>query len=57
MQRIGKNSCDIWSLGIILYELIYKKHPFELDQNGRIKDKIFKKFFSGEVKINFPATN
>jgi serine/threonine protein kinase len=57
MQRIGKNSCDIWSLGIILYELIYKKHPFELDANGRVKDRIFKKFLQGEVKINFPATN
>lgn len=55
-QRMGKNSCDMWSLGIILYELIYKKHPFDLDKNGRVKDKDFKKFCQNMLKISFPPT-
>lgn len=54
---MGKNSCDMWSLGIILYELIYEKHPLILDDDGRVNDKFLKKFVNGTVQIKFPKTN
>lgn len=42
--QVRKNSCDIWSFGIILYELIYKKHPFKLDQFRKVSNKDFTNF-------------
>lgn len=27
------NKCDIWSLGVVLHELVYKRHPFNYDMD------------------------
>jgi serine/threonine protein kinase len=42
---------DVWGSGIILYRLIYKKHPFEKGKN--VLDVV--RLLSG--KIDFPETD
>jgi serine/threonine protein kinase len=38
-KPLYNNKCDIWSIGVVLHELAYKKHPFgydfELFRKGR----------------------
>ncbi len=43
--RKTNSSADIWSFGIILYEIIYKKLPFPLDSKGIIDRKILEDYF------------
>ncbi|EGR34297.1 protein kinase domain protein [Ichthyophthirius multifiliis] len=36
------NKADVWSLGIILHELVYKKHPFDMDfQKMKKQQRVF----------------
>jgi len=44
---------DIWSLGIILYEIIYKKHP--LRKENQPYTKAIEEFLSGATKISYPT--
>ena len=44
-------SMDIWSLGIILFRMIYGVYPFEADSRKEIFEKIKKGFF------DFPEDN
>jgi serine/threonine protein kinase len=30
-KPLYNNKCDIWSIGVVLHELAYKKHPFGYD--------------------------
>ena len=42
---------DIWSFGIILYSLFYKKTPFESQEKGKTKKNI------QNVMYKFPENN
>jgi len=33
----NNKKCDVWSIGIIIYELIFKCLPFEVDDHFKIK--------------------
>lgn len=41
------NSCDVWAFGIILYELIYNKHPIGLNKLRKVDSNDFRKFIGG----------
>lgn len=54
--KLTNTSADIWSLGVILYEMIYKKLPLEVDEDGLINRKVMQQYFAGsEEKITYPA--
>ena len=39
LEKVKKSSLDVWSIGTILYEIIYKKLPFPLDKKTGQVDK------------------
>ena len=41
-------TCDLWSLGIIIYQILFKRHPFSKNE-GEMLDRY--KFTSGDLKI------
>ena len=54
--KLTNTSADIWSLGVILYEMIYKRLPLEVDRDGLIDRKAIQQYFEGrEDKIIYPA--
>jgi serine/threonine protein kinase len=54
--KLTNTSADIWSLGVILYEMIYKRLPLEVDRDGLIDRKAIQEYFEGrEDKIIYPA--
>ena len=59
VQRIPYNyKADIWSLGILYYELIYNKPPFYSENDTEVLDMIlyadvyFNRYFSNRTRIN-----
>ena len=46
--RFTNTSADIWSLGIIMYEMIYKNLPFKVGKDGLILRKDIELFFKEE---------
>ena len=47
-ERFTNTSADIWSLGIIMYEMIYKNFPFKVGKDGLILRKDIELFFKEE---------
>ena len=47
------DSSDLWSLGVILYELFVKQHPY-LNKN---EDELWSAVLSNNIKINFNLLN
>ncbi len=43
---------DIWSLGVILYKIIFQKHPLMGMPNAYMNK--LNQFLNGEVDINYP---
>jgi serine/threonine-protein kinase ULK/ATG1 len=51
-QKYGLKA-DIWSIGIILYEMIYGKLPYDPMKSTEMYDQIMKKnIFPNEGKVN-----
>ena len=49
MTETKKNSPDVWSLGIIIYELLYNKFPFQIDsETGKYDKKEAQEFCNGK---------
>ena len=48
------NSADMWSLGVIIFEMIYKRLPFSVDSTKKIDSKEIESFFKGEQEIIYP---
>ena len=51
------NKCDLWSLGVIIYQLLFKKYPYDAEtevgiynQINQFGDKYFKK--TGEKQFD-----
>lgn len=42
------SKCDIWSLGVIMYVMIFGRHPFE----AKTKDELFRKIKTEKFTIN-----
>ena len=43
---------DIWSLGVILYRIIFKKHPLYVISSSELS-KNMEKFYAGKYTISF----
>lgn len=43
-----RNSADIWSLGITLYEMIFRRLPFSKEPNGMINRKDVEMYFKNK---------
>lgn len=51
-----RNSADVWSLGITLYEMIFWRLPFNKDANGTISRKEVEQYFiKNSYPINYEA--
>ena len=49
------NKSDVWSLGVILYELCTLRHPFEANNQGSLILKILKGKFLPMRRVTPPA--
>ena len=51
-----RNSADIWSLGITLYEMIFMRLPFSKQSNGMINRKDVEMYFKHKnYTINYDS--
>jgi serine/threonine protein kinase len=44
---------DIWSLGVILYQLVYKRSPFCKEGKRTFSKTILRKYLSGEYEVHY----
>lgn len=45
--------CDIWSLGIILYKIVFRKHPLITVSKINYSEKL-NAFLMGDISIEYP---
>jgi hypothetical protein len=44
----------VWSLGVMLYLIVYQKHPLNKKVDGKSYIEIVKMFIDGKVQIEYP---
>lgn len=54
MNYSGSRFSDVWSLGVMLYLIVYQKHPLNKKVDGKSYIEIVKMFIDGKVQIEYP---
>ena len=53
LQSVYTKTCDLWSIGVITYTMLFGRPPF----NGPTDDVIFKRIRSGQYSLEYSTSN